>query len=470
MIDLSDDDAYVEAIAEIIRKKPQLKSVLANAAPDLRARAFTVAGVTDLQVVTDVWQSIQDGIQNKTSFEDWQASVGPKLEEQWGGKKPGRLETIWRTNLQSAFSAARWRQMNDPLAKELRPYVQFDATIDTRTSDVCYKCAGTIAHLDSDWVRSHTPPLHFNCRSSWITLDEEEAAQAGITTELPEDLAQSGFGRPPPDDAPDHYQPDLDSYPDTIREAFEESGKCQIQPEVPAAIEAAVPARVEPVGVLPRGGLDAKKAKKAKVEILEGDRPASDVWADVFGEDAPALDALEQYQSVGKSKVKAKAVSVDTTDGNVQVVFNLNKGKKQIGYLVRTFSRVDGVLVVSHERIGVDPEYQGQGIASDILAQSVEAYRELGVKKIVLSTAKEGRYVWAGRGFKWSAEEAANKRIELQRYLTRTVGIDPERAASIAADVASDPAKVAALMVDGKHVGKPFLLQADTWEGEREIT
>jgi len=223
VIDLLDDAVFQEAIDALLAKHPALKSQLAQAAPALRARAFTVAGVASLDLVTETWQSIARGIEQKQSFADWSAEMGPKLESAWGGAKPGRLETIWRTNQQSAFSAGRWARMTDPDAIDLRPYVQFDATLDGRTTALCKECSGHVVKIDSDWARAHTPPLHFNCRSAWITLDEDEAAELGISHKPPNVDAHPGFGQAPDATAPDELAVALSEYPQELQQAFAQS-------------------------------------------------------------------------------------------------------------------------------------------------------------------------------------------------------------------------------------------------------
>jgi SPP1 gp7 family putative phage head morphogenesis protein len=236
VIDLSDTAAYEAAVAALVKRKPALASSISKADPELRARAFTVSGVANLDLVTEVWESLQRSIQDSAGFEEWRASVGPKLEEAWGGAKPGRLQTIWRTNLQSSFSAARWAEMNDPDTKDLRPFVQFDATLDSRTSSICKSCAGTIVHLDSEWAASHTPPLHFNCRSAWITLSEEEAIAAGVAEKPPSVDPHPGFGAVPETPAPQAFEPDLSVYPAELVQAFQDSPAAAPPPVAPPIV------------------------------------------------------------------------------------------------------------------------------------------------------------------------------------------------------------------------------------------
>lgn len=192
-----------------------------------REQAFTVAGVTQLDVVTQVWESIEKALSDATDFEDFVSEVGDALESAWQGSvaNPGwRIETIFRTNVQKSYSRGRYKQATDPDTVEDRPYWMFDAVMDNRTTDTCEACDGTIRPADDSWWSTHTPPLHFNCRSTLITLTEEQAAaMGGADAHPPRAAADDGFGAAPDDDDDDDggdFEPDPDDYPRALWEIF----------------------------------------------------------------------------------------------------------------------------------------------------------------------------------------------------------------------------------------------------------
>ena len=63
------------------------------------------------------------------------------------------------------------------------------------------------------------PPLHHNCRSSFIALSEKQAGK--VTAKPPSTPADDGFGRAPTPDAP-AWKPDLTKYPAELAQAFVE--------------------------------------------------------------------------------------------------------------------------------------------------------------------------------------------------------------------------------------------------------
>jgi SPP1 gp7 family putative phage head morphogenesis protein len=185
-------------------------------------RAFYVSGVAQLDVVTQVWEAIDTAIREGTTLEDFKAEIGDTLRDAWQGdvaNPPWRIETIFRTNTQSAYAAGRYKEASDPDAMADRPYWMFDAILDDRTTEVCEKCDGTILPADSPWWKSHLPPLHFNCRSHFLTLTEAQAKDRGVAKRPPRIAADEGFGDAPGED---EWKPQRAAYPEQLWLAFKE--------------------------------------------------------------------------------------------------------------------------------------------------------------------------------------------------------------------------------------------------------
>lgn len=192
------DSGFAEA-SKWFRKKLAVPNAEWNALSDkARQRAFSVGGVTQLELVQDVWTAIDNAVAKGTTFKDFQAEVGDKLTAAWGGADAFRLQTIFRTNVQSALNAGRYEQQNDPDVIALRPYLKFSAILDGRTTQVCSSSSGTILPADHPWWALHQPPLHYNCRSTAISLTTDQMKDLGGVTDKPSDLqVLSGFGGPP---------------------------------------------------------------------------------------------------------------------------------------------------------------------------------------------------------------------------------------------------------------------------------
>lgn len=213
----ADPELFDEAIKKFRARVPMTKDQYDSLEEGQQEHAFTVAEVTTADLVTEVFDSMNRALDSGHTFEDFKATAGESLLEHWGGDKPGRLETIFRTNLLSAYNGGRFAILSAPAVRATRPFSRFDGIDDDRQSDICRDADGTILPADDPWWASHTPPLHFNCRSVVTPLSPEEADdEGGVDDEGPDNEPTEGFGTPPTDQGPD-WEPDLNDYPEEIR-------------------------------------------------------------------------------------------------------------------------------------------------------------------------------------------------------------------------------------------------------------
>ncbi len=155
-----------------------------------------MSGVADLDIMADVWNALDSALANGEALGDFKTRVGQLLESQWGGEIPNRLDTIFRTNVQSAYSAGRYAFNNRPDVKSTHPYSRFVANLDERTTTLCRHLHGTVLPSDHPFWASHQPPLHFQCRSDVVAISEEDAQGFGISEKPPEAEPDEGFGNP----------------------------------------------------------------------------------------------------------------------------------------------------------------------------------------------------------------------------------------------------------------------------------
>ena len=185
---------FEEAVRWFEAKVPLLPGEYQQLEAEAKRRAFTMAGVAELDRLAWLHQTLLDALEKGQTLDEWRKRVRERLQH----AHPGHLETVFRTNVQSAYAAGRWKQLNHPAVKKARPYWMFDAILDARTTPICRTRDGTVLPADHPWWQNNTPPLHFNCRSGIRALTEAEARARGIAAEPPEDEPpQEGFGRPP---------------------------------------------------------------------------------------------------------------------------------------------------------------------------------------------------------------------------------------------------------------------------------
>jgi SPP1 gp7 family putative phage head morphogenesis protein len=207
---------FEEAVGFFRTKVPIRKKDWEKLSDDARRRAFTAAGVANLDVMAQVQRELLKAIAKGKSLEQFKREVKAKLESQWGGPIGGRIENIFRTNAQAAYAAGRRRQLARPEVLKHRPFWKFSAVLDPRTSDICRPLNGTVLPAGHAFWSSHTPPLHFQCRSAILSLSKTEAKQAGVSRRAPKSQPQEGFGSADPLD----WRPVLTGYPKELVKIF----------------------------------------------------------------------------------------------------------------------------------------------------------------------------------------------------------------------------------------------------------
>jgi hypothetical protein len=187
-----------EAIAWFRARVPVTKPEWRKLEDRARRRAFTVAGVAQLDLISEVWEAIDRAVANGETLDDFRRAVGPKLASAWGGANPYRVETIYRTNVQMAYQAGRFKQLTEPAVLKGRPFWIFDSVLDANTTkEICLPRNGTVLPAEHEWWLTNYPPLHFRCRSGVRSLTRKQAEERGIT-ETPSDAKPAaGFGLAP---------------------------------------------------------------------------------------------------------------------------------------------------------------------------------------------------------------------------------------------------------------------------------
>lgn len=236
-IDVTDDPADFDEAVRAFRRRVPMPDWKWDALTEAEKEfAFKVSGAAQADLATQAWEAMDRAIKDGTTLDDFKKQVGGQLEAAWGKADPARLETIFRTNALGAYNAGRHEILNHPEVKKARPYWRFDGIDDDRQTEICEALDGTIRPADDPFWNTHTPPLHFNCRSVLVPLSQEEAEEEGIDEKSPEVDADDGFGKQPSGDEPGAgWEPDPKDYPGPIADVLEE--KLQVveaEPEPPA--------------------------------------------------------------------------------------------------------------------------------------------------------------------------------------------------------------------------------------------
>ena len=175
----------------------QAKGVTAESYRNLTAseiaKVYTIARITDLDMLNDIKQSMIKAADNGQAFADWRKDILQHLQNKgWlhpnghDGKviidptsgevfgAPRRLENIYRTNMQTAYSAGQYQGYMANI--DSRPYWMYDAVGDHRTRPAHAAMDGLVYRYDDG----------YRCRCSVIALSERDMQRDGKV------LSQSG--------------------------------------------------------------------------------------------------------------------------------------------------------------------------------------------------------------------------------------------------------------------------------------
>jgi SPP1 gp7 family putative phage head morphogenesis protein len=155
-------------------------------AADEHRVAFTVAKMMDTDLLKDVYDSLDEAIAQGVPFRQWADEMIPLLRTRgWytdgmesATGRPYRVETIFRTNLQSAYAQGQWDLIEAQAAEA--PFLLYDAVDDFRTRPEHAAWDGTVLPVTSTWWRTHTPPCGYNCRCGVVQLDRDDVEALGL--------------------------------------------------------------------------------------------------------------------------------------------------------------------------------------------------------------------------------------------------------------------------------------------------
>jgi hypothetical protein len=209
---------FWEALAWFRRRLPIRKEEWEELEARAQRRAFTVAEVANLDVINGVWKALDRSIEKGEDFAKFKKRVSKALTEEWGQPRPGRVENIFRTNVQMAYQAGRWRQAQVPAIQAAKPYGMLSTIVDESSSEWCgAKLNRVVLPLRHPWFKTNWPPRHYQCRTTVILLTERQATAIGITANPPNVPPQQGFGLIP---TAEEWAPDVSDYPAPLRYAY----------------------------------------------------------------------------------------------------------------------------------------------------------------------------------------------------------------------------------------------------------
>ena len=177
-----------EEAAAFLRNKPAVsRAVFDKLVPELKARAFTIAGIEGLGVLT----TVRDTIATLPEGGDWETLkkqivsdidpffVDPEADAETQGKQryaaERRAELLLRTHGQQAYAAAAWREADEQ--RDLFPFWKYQTLGDGNVRPSHAALDGIVLPHDDPFWATHTPPWDWGCRCAFIPLSDADVAE-----------------------------------------------------------------------------------------------------------------------------------------------------------------------------------------------------------------------------------------------------------------------------------------------------
>ena len=173
-----------EAVKELAERNVVTREQYDNLDSAVRAKAFTVANVEAEETLTKIRDSLAENVREGADYETWKAKV---LEDVDAGTfmSDAHQETVFRTNVQTAFSDGQMAVLQHPLVRSGFPYSAYDSIHDDRVREEhlaldSQGIGGTNVYRTDDPVfETFRPPWSWNCRCSWTPMTVRQGGRDG---------------------------------------------------------------------------------------------------------------------------------------------------------------------------------------------------------------------------------------------------------------------------------------------------
>jgi SPP1 gp7 family putative phage head morphogenesis protein len=179
---------------EVVNEGYDYDVVLPEEARDwLKKYAYEIGVITEETVLNRIRKTLEnaldEGLPPKATMEAVKDSAGTWMSDH-------HAQTIARTETGKMYNAGRIARYLDPEQNGFVEALQYDAIVDTRTTELCEHLDGRIiAVTNGATIAKFTPPNHFQCRATWLPVtkyeeweddfDTSQEPEKGFTFEAP---------------------------------------------------------------------------------------------------------------------------------------------------------------------------------------------------------------------------------------------------------------------------------------------
>lgn len=220
---------FKEAVAFLKGKKVLDSKEYRLLSDECKAKAFTVSGYTNLEVLQKFLDELTNAVSEGKTKKDFVDEMKTFLERNGLSiLNPFRMDTIFRTNVQTAYNAGHYKNMTE--VKKLRPFWKYITAGDGEVRQSHMEMEGRVYAADDPIWDIWYPPNGFGCRCSVVSLTKGQVEKQGLkverepphrvdyeTGEILYKKPDKGFSNNP---AKDKWRPDLSGFNDDLKEVF----------------------------------------------------------------------------------------------------------------------------------------------------------------------------------------------------------------------------------------------------------
>lgn len=199
MVNFSFNNPPLENIAFLMAKKPEIHFDYDEIKFEAHQRAFTVAKVTQIDLLSDIQASLENAFVEGQSYQSWVKELKPTLQKHgWFGKSvevinpktnekksievgSTRLKKIFYTNTRTAYAQSRARAQEQSSDE----YLRYVAILDSRTRHTHAALHGLILKKKDPFWEKNYPPNGWNCRCRVDSYSKDDLDEFGFKESSP---------------------------------------------------------------------------------------------------------------------------------------------------------------------------------------------------------------------------------------------------------------------------------------------
>jgi len=149
---------------------------------EMHARAFSVAGAMEEELLEDLRTAIDRAISEGTTLDEFREAFDGIIKRTGWGYKGGygwRTAIIFNTNLNVAYEMGHYRQMMDPDVIKARPYFRYVGSSSREKRPEHMQWYNLVLPADDPFWDTHYPPNGWGCKCGIVSHSAREVERIG---------------------------------------------------------------------------------------------------------------------------------------------------------------------------------------------------------------------------------------------------------------------------------------------------